>query len=105
LSNISWLAPIVVALVSALGTYLAVVRKTSGRIDTTEASKLWEEARNLREVYLGELTRLREGLEAQNAKVEKVEQELEQVHDDLKECHRAERQLIQRIEELERAAV
>ena len=56
--NAAWIVPIVVALIAALGTYLGIVRRASGKIATTEAAKLWDEAGNLREVYRKEIDRL-----------------------------------------------
>jgi hypothetical protein len=42
------LIPILVALISVSGTYFAVRRKNSGRVDTTEAGVLWQEATAIR---------------------------------------------------------
>jgi chromosome segregation ATPase len=45
------LIPIGVAIVTALGAYLASVRRLSGKIGTSEASDLWEESASIREDY------------------------------------------------------
>lgn len=107
----AWLVPIIVALVAALGTYLGVARRTSGRIGTTEASKLWDEATNLRQVYWAEIARLREeiaGLEAELRECEKVvdEQrvELRQIARKNDELERQNVRLQIRVEELENHA-
>lgn len=91
----AWLAPIVIALITALGTYLAVVRKTSGRIGTTEASKLWDEATSLRAVYQGEIARLR-------AEVNQVEEEVQACQQVIDEQREELRHLRRRNDELER---
>ena len=46
-----WLVPIVVALIAPLVAYLGIARRLSGRIATSDAAKLWEEARLMREEY------------------------------------------------------
>lgn len=58
-----WIIAVLVAVLAPLFTYLGIVRKTSGRIATTEASKLWEEAGSLRAVYRDEITRLHDAIE------------------------------------------
>lgn len=72
-SSGTWIAPIVVALVSALASYLLVVRKASGRIVTTEAGELWREASNLRDAYLADIKRLTMRLESVEGRVKTLE--------------------------------
>jgi chromosome segregation ATPase len=52
------LVPVVVAIVGALAAYFAAARKLSGKVQTSEASELWEESRSMR----AELTRRNEFL-------------------------------------------
>ncbi len=106
-SNV-WLAPIAVALITALGTYVGIARRTSGRIATTEANKLWDEAKDLREVYQHEISRLRveiDSLEAESAKREgentSLRRELREVNARYDECQRRTTALQIRVEELE----
>lgn len=42
-------------IVTAVLTYLGVVRKLSGRVSTTDAAQLWDEARGIREDYSARL--------------------------------------------------
>jgi uncharacterized protein HemX len=53
---------IVAAVAGALGAYLAVARKLSGRVSTTDANKLWDEAGSIRQDYRQQLADLREEL-------------------------------------------
>jgi hypothetical protein len=67
------------ALAVPIGTYLAVVRRTSGKIETTEAGKLWEEASKMREEYRAEADELRtiaQDLRAQNADLHRQNHDL-----------------------------
>lgn len=68
-----WLVAVVIAVLAPLFTYLGIARRTSGRIATTEASKLWEEAGSLRTVYRDEITRLRQSIEEIEARLDAVE--------------------------------
>lgn len=47
----NWLVPIIVALGAPLLAYLGIARKLSGRIATSEAANLWEEATQMREEW------------------------------------------------------
>lgn len=90
----AWLAPIIVAAISALSTYFIVARKASGRIATTEASKLWDEAKSLREVYKEDLAQLR-------LEVSVLEQEVEKLEEENRELRWKNARLERRVEELE----
>lgn len=61
LAAVNWnvLVPIIVALAGPIFAYLAAARRLSGKITTTDASKLWDEAGNLRKEYKTELNELR----------------------------------------------
>lgn len=48
----NWVVPIAVALAAPLFVFLGIAYKLSGRIRTSEASQLWEEAGRMREEYL-----------------------------------------------------
>jgi hypothetical protein len=50
-----WLAGIIVGAIAAAFTYLIAIRRASGRVETTEASELWEEAREMRDDYRKQL--------------------------------------------------
>jgi chromosome segregation ATPase len=81
----TWLAPIVVALIAALGTYLGLVRRTSGKITTTEAGKLWEEATTLRGVYRDEIARLREEIEELEGEARACQTVIDEQRDQLRQ--------------------
>lgn len=49
--TVEWIVPIAVALAAPIFTYLVAARKLSGRIHTSEAGQLWEEANALRIEY------------------------------------------------------
>lgn len=68
-----WMAAVLVAVFAPLFTYLGITRRASGRIATTEASKLWEEAGSLRTVYRDEIATLRAAIEAIQARLDVVE--------------------------------
>lgn len=97
----AWLYPIVSALLVAIVGYVTLIRKTSGRIETSEAAELWEEARHLREVYRGDLTRLRERIFELEAEVDRLEAELDNYRAQLRELRRENVTMDRRIEGLE----
>jgi predicted RNase H-like nuclease (RuvC/YqgF family) len=45
------LVPAIAMLVAAIGTYIAMARKLSGKIATSEAEQLWKESAAIREDY------------------------------------------------------
>ena len=100
----AWLAPIAIALITALATYLALLRKTSGRISTTEADKLWDEAADLREVYRAEIAELREEIERLEKEVEKCEQAFRELKRENDALHRENALLLKRVEDIENHA-
>lgn len=51
---------IICAFIGALGTYMAVKRKNSGLIETSEAADLWSESKSIRQELRNENTTLRE---------------------------------------------
>jgi len=73
-----WMVAVLVAVLAPLFTYLGIARKTSGRIATTEASKLWEEAGSLRAVYRDEITRLRDSIEVLEREIRALKVENQQ---------------------------
>lgn len=101
----AWLYPIASAFAVALFGYLVVVRKTSGRIISTEAEDLWEEARNLREVYQAEIARLRARIAELEAKLDAESAHYEATIDELRATIlelRSERlDLLKRVERME----
>lgn len=54
---------VLAAALGALGAYLAAARKLSGKINTSEASSLWQEASNLRNEYKEDIRRLEKRLD------------------------------------------
>lgn len=60
---------IIIALVGAIGAYVAAARRLSGKIDTSEASQLWEESRSIRNDY-------RDRLDAANQRQAKLEERM-----------------------------
>ena len=67
------LAAIIAALVGALGTYLAVVRRLSGKITTSAAEELWNESRSIREDLQTRNQFLTEKIDRCEARIEKLE--------------------------------
>jgi hypothetical protein len=51
---------VVVAVAGPLAAYLVAVRRFSGKIESSDASQLWEESRSIREWSVRELGELRE---------------------------------------------
>lgn len=114
--NPTWLVPIVVALIAPLLAYLAAARRASGRIGTTEAERIWEEAGDLRRVYREEIDRLREDivkiegrlsqLETENQdlrdKNTALEQEIQSLHSENEQLKRENARLSKRVHELEK---
>lgn len=49
------LVTVTVAALGALGAYIAAAKKLSGKINTSEASQLWEESRSIRDDYRDQL--------------------------------------------------
>jgi chromosome segregation ATPase len=69
--------PLIVALIAALAApllgYLAAARRLSGKIQTSEASSLWQEASNLRSEYREELATVRRQLDECLLRIKNVE--------------------------------
>jgi septal ring factor EnvC (AmiA/AmiB activator) len=82
--------------IAALGGYFGIVRRASGKIQTSEASELWEESRAIRVWATQRIKDLNETVATLEAKVT----ELEHAHED---CQNDNRSLRQRITELEAA--
>lgn len=75
---------IILAIIAAVGgpiiAYLAAARRLSGRIDTSEAAQLWEEAGKLRYEYKTEVTEMREILTKLRLRVEDLELKNDALH-------------------------
>lgn len=54
--------------------YLAIVRRLSGKISTTEASQLWQEADRMRQEYREEIARLQAVVDRYESRLVQVEQ-------------------------------
>lgn len=80
------MTPLVVAIVSLAGTvlagvgaYLAMARRLSGRIDTTEAADLWRAATEIREEMRSEIQECRQRID----ELERLNNELRQRNEHL----------------------
>jgi predicted RNase H-like nuclease (RuvC/YqgF family) len=96
---------LVAAVVGPIGTYIIAGRRLSGRIDTTEASSLWEESRNIRTDYrdrLAEAEKRMAKLEARIADEERANTKLTRENIDLvaknQECEWEIRKLKERLQ-------
>lgn len=94
----TWLVPMLAPLIAALIAYFSLIRRTSGRVSTTEADKIWEEAAKLRDVYREEIKRLRDdelrcegevaSLEKHNRELRAEVAQLQRERDDLERANR-----------------
>lgn len=66
---------VIAALAGALVTWLVAARRFSGKIATTEAKDLWEEARSIRGWAYEEINSLRERLDEAEGAYEKCRKE------------------------------
>jgi len=104
-SSYAWLSPLIGTLVAGLCTYLIAIRRSSGRIDTTEAAKLWEEAADIRDVYRHEITELREEVAVLKKQNRELNAEVASLQTQLDDCSRRNSRLQIRIEEIEDASI
>lgn len=123
------LIPLGVAILGALGSYLAAVRGLSGSIETSTAEDLWQESRSIRDDYrrrIGELIEqiercqrrideldarnnelskenghLRDKLEEQNRVIAELREEIHRLTDDNIELRAENTRLKSSIKELE----
>ena len=70
---------IIAAILGPLLGFLGLAWKLSGRIATTEASKLWEEADLMRREYREEISRLQDVIDRYTKRVEEVERRNEKL--------------------------
>lgn len=68
------------AVLGPIWAYLAAAKKLSGRINTSEASQLWDEAGKLRFEYKAELTELREITTRLRVRIEELDEKNEALH-------------------------
>jgi chromosome segregation ATPase len=68
------LVPVLVALIGALGAYIAAVRKLSGSVSTSTAEDLWEESRSIRQDYQQRIMELNRVVDACRTRLEAVEE-------------------------------
>jgi peptidoglycan hydrolase CwlO-like protein len=88
---------LVVGILSALGAYLAAVRRFSGKIGSSDAAQLWLESASIREDYRARIQALEQRLsvvETQNTDLAIVNNDLVQQVRDLKDTITALRQEI-----------
>lgn len=83
------LAGFVGACAAAIASVLVSARKFSGKIDSTEASELWEESRSIREDYRTRIevlerenAELREGRSKDRERIARLEARLKQLEGD-----------------------
>lgn len=75
---------IIVAIVAALGTYLVAARQFSGRIQTSDATELWQESRAIREWSTGQLNELRERVVTLEAENRRLTDDLRAAHEEIR---------------------
>lgn len=68
-----WLAGIIIGAIGGGVTYIAAIRRASGRVETTEASELWSEARTMREDYRKQLETALELIERLRTRISELE--------------------------------
>lgn len=88
-------------MVGAVITYFTRRRETSGRINTTEAAKLWDEAGVIRNELRDEVVQLRADKDALSGKVDLLNAQMETMRDKHAECTKNEALLKIRVEQLE----
>lgn len=76
LMGLAVIVPILVAAVAALGAYVAAARKLSGKINTSEASQLWEESRAIRDDYREQLKVANGVIQDLRDRIKRLEEEL-----------------------------
>jgi chromosome segregation ATPase len=64
---------IIAAMLGAMGSYLAVARKLSGKINTSDATELWNESRSIREWSADRIATLTSQVSELEHRVEVVE--------------------------------
>jgi predicted RNase H-like nuclease (RuvC/YqgF family) len=67
-----WAWAAIPAIIAPAVAYLVAIRKTSGRIETTEAGQLWQEAEKLRTEYKEEIKSLRELVTSLRTRIEEL---------------------------------
>jgi len=102
--NLAWLGPLLGAFIAAVGGGWIAARKASGRIQHTEANKLWDEATSLREVYQGEIARLRMEIERLDDELEVGEQALKNTQSENEDLARENARLHRRLDTIENHA-
>ena len=90
-------------IVAAAFTFFGRRRETSGRIDTTEAAKLWDEAGVIRTELRDEVVQLRADKDALSGKIDLLNTQMETLRDKHIECQQNEALLRARVETLEGA--
>lgn len=73
--NNGLIVALIIAVIGPLFAYLAAARKLSGKIETSEAADLWEEAARLRQEYKDEIRELREQLDNCSNEIKKMKEE------------------------------
>lgn len=89
-------------MITAAITFQGRKRETSGRIDTTEASKLWDEAGVIRGELRDELVTVRKEKDILSGKVDLLNTQMETLRDKHAECQASEAILRRRVDELEK---
>lgn len=71
--NLAIWIPVVVAVVGAMGAYLAAVRKLSGTVGTSTADDLWEESRAIRQDYQRRIEELNQVIRGMTDRIDVLE--------------------------------
>lgn len=79
------LGGIICAFIGALGTYLAVKRKNSGLIETSEAADLWNESAAIRKELREENATLRERVRNLEQDMAKRDRQIEKLNERITE--------------------
>jgi hypothetical protein len=74
--NEALLGSVVTALVAALGTYLLAARRFSGKIATSDANQLWQEAARIREDCREQVAALRAQVISLEATIQSLREEI-----------------------------
>lgn len=76
------------AAVAAAATYLVAARQFSGRVRSTEATKLWDAATEMRREYIAQIGELRTEVREMRERVATLERERRQLLDEIAELRR-----------------
>jgi predicted RNase H-like nuclease (RuvC/YqgF family) len=82
-SDVAVIAALIGAIAGPIATFLIAARRFSGRVQTTEASDLWEESRSIREWSLQRINILNSVVARLEKRIDTLEAENQQLHAEL----------------------